>query len=313
MTWRFFRFCDHYDIAINEKGITSSLLQEIGSLEVKQSQKPIFELTLCAKRLEIPATGFHVLQGKYKGIPWVIASKISSGIESNQVYFHAPLFSTFLVLRQVLIPILKKEISKDGGFSFIGTSFQNGPYRYILFGFPGCGKTRRLLEAIQTGAKFIGDSEIAVTREGEIKGLFKYLEFRYDTVHRTPYWPKLSEQQKLQLFLYRCISVVTQKSVSFNVLVHPKDLGIISGSNQAGSSIVFVHLGGNSKKERASISDIMKGVEDYEKNYRVLFGDTFFNRQDFSITIAVMSQFLPKCSLWKMPVNSSIKDILSLR
>lgn len=266
-------------------------------------EKQTIEIVLGKPPRDKPAAFQH---GFYKGIPWQLSKN------ENRIFFHAPCFISFLLIRMILTPLFKKHTAERGGFTFPGSSFHLNDEVFVLYGPPGCGKTRILLEALERGAVWIGDNELYVTG-GRIAPIYDELELRYHTVRKLNLWKRLSLRTRLRLIFFAVIQTLTVGRLSFNVLLRPADVFVGQADLPVSHRITMIHLEGHEPPGRMTPDAFAAGLDAHEKHYRERFGSYFFDGKDLEASIHNRSVFLEHCELWRAPVESPLESILKIR
>ncbi len=302
MNWLFFRFLDRYDVAVEKGGLEPFLRQHLEGLQIPEGQaRPQLEVVRSRFPWGIPSTA-RISHGIYKGIPWRIGLQAGS---PTRVYFFTPAFFTFLMLRKVLIPFLRREIIRDGGAGFIGSAFRDAGKVYVLFGHPGCGKTRVLLSAAAAGASFIGDHEIVIFPDGSVYGLFHYLELRLETVRKSKFWKQLRLLQKSKLFLFEMISAMTFRRICFNILVQPETLEIPRSASDSTEKI-FIHLAREHQSGPIGKDVFMEALQQYAEIFTRYFGRLFEDESMRQREKENFEKILADSWLWQLPESAAV-------
>lgn len=297
------------DIHFNGRG--KDLKSYLERFEVSGDVAPSLTITLCRNAQEVgKADKMTPFAGRYKGIPWELAM-MQRDDGRSEVRFHSPLWLAFLVIRMILLPRLKVAMIELGGFSLIGSAFQYGAHRYVLFGVPGSGKTKTLLEATRLGADYIGDNELLIDASGKITSVFRDIELRCATVSWTPYWRRLGFGEKFRLLLYQGLSWLSVGKFTANLSVGPERLGFGTFMLQAASPVV-VNLQGKVSKEPLTPEAMGDTILNYEESYRSLFGDIFDLKRRTEQLTSNLQAFLRAATLWRMPRGTAASEILEL-
>lgn len=310
--WNYYSFSGNFSIAIYNGYIPSGLSDFLKSQKLDHSIKPNLEIVICRRKHQLPSNASVHYSDIYKGIPWTL--KILKNTEDNteRCFFYSFAFTTFLILRTVIIPHLKQEIIKEKGFSILGSSFEFEKTIFVLFAKPGSGKTRLLLEAIDKGAKFLGDNELMITKDGEVKSLFNDTEFRLSTVQGTSFWKNLSRKQKAKLFLYHVISFLTFRLISFNISIPALKTKLTEDDSKNKKRIIFINLSNDDSKQLITPSIVWEHILDYECSYRKLFKNPFFTEKNIHQSEDIIKNILSTALLWDMPTKSTLNEILRI-
>jgi hypothetical protein len=269
------------------------------------------ELFLCPKRTQIPTNSNHKSHGYYKGIPWIITTNTAYGRTDGQIHLYAPVFRKFLALRMVLIPYIKREIAKMGGIQFIGSAFKYKGTTYILSGYPGCGKTSLMVQALECGAQFIGDDDLIVTPDLKIQGLLNLIQLRYDTFRLTQYWQRTRWFAKIQCIYFHYLSALTKRMITFALEYPPETLGIQKTTSSINHDTVFIWMSGNKHPQLIRSDVLINHFSDFEKSYQKQFANLFFTDQHFQKATSTMTDILKGCTLWRFPLLSKLEYIIT--
>ncbi len=305
---------------LDDNGVRADLLRNLLSpFQVDQSEQYLLELILCRHKQDIPDTVYDSAVGSYKGIPWELAFERVSDNEFSRIYFCAPFFVTFLVVRKVLVPFIKQALVKQGGVALLGSVFHFENKTFLLYGQPGSGKTKLTLNALELEGEFIGDNELLITPTGEILPLFSEVELRYKTVRDTCFWSYLSIAQKIRLLIYQLISLLTLQFISFNISVPPDALNIkpkmdLCGT-RPGENLIIVNLSKNCDEcVQLPPKQMISLILGYEDWYQELYGNIFFGSnltERYKLEQNMISLFA-KITIWELPTDSTIEKILAL-
>jgi len=272
------------------------------------------KLIVCRNECFIPTGPQKVFSGRYKGIPWKAAFFASSASGGEQVFFCAPVFLDFLALRIAVLPYLKQKIVELGGFSMPGSAFSYQGKTFLLFGYPGCGKTTLLLQALKMGTEFVGDEKLFVLPSGGgIRSFFNRIGLRYHTARKSGFWNGLAPADKRRLWLYRFISAASAKRVTFNIMLTPEELGIkkrVAGPER--EKKVFVHLVRGGRKTLISPEEAARSILQYKEDYRRIYGDMFGAAAIQGEIRGRITSFFAKSACWRISSEIGIKDILDL-
>jgi hypothetical protein len=269
-----------------------------------------FDLFLCKKRADIPHDVTRIVASRYKGVPWVAATAPARGRPDGSIYFYTPFFCTFLAVRTVLNPLIKRELLNAGGFSFIGSACVHENELVLVSGHPGRGKTRLLLSAVERGARFVSDNEIVVSKSTQAQNLCDEIELRHDTIRRTRFWSALSMRQKFLLFFYKLCSVLTFRRVTFGISIPPKQIGIETTRNVGTGRVRYIYLDDVNQPQKMTIGDVRSGFSEYENWYAQLYRELFLTAELRELAAHRMSEFLQSAALWKCPSHWSLDQIL---
>lgn len=214
----------------------------------------------------------------YKGVPYRVSVRRDAKREISEILFQAPIFRQFLFFRIVLLPLLWRQAVRYGGFYLLGTVYRAEDRVTVLFARPGAGKTRRMLECLQQGrAKLIGDGSLIYMPDRGFMSIIDELELRRNTIAGLPLKKRLKLRQRLILWVYHMISMVTARYISLNISVLPESLGIssVADSGDLEYRIAEALPGGKARiLDRAEVEDgIIAYLEDYIRHYRNIFDD----------------------------------------
>ena len=270
------------------------------------------ELILCRQKEQIPKHLDELRSAKYKGIPWIMAIDCCNKNQIKRVYFYAAYFFTFLVLRIVLVPLLNYFLIKKGGFNILGSAFRYQDRTVFIFGRPGSGKTHLTLQALDKGAIFIADNELLFFENGEIHGLTNEFELRWNTAKDTLFWHQLTPQNKFCLLFYEMISVLSFRTISFNLSFDATDLGIMHTEKERSQNLLVIHLTDEHGEKRSTLESFINAVMNYEKWYQSVFGGliTKYIEDNRSQLKRNMTSFFSDSSIWQMPIHADIEKIL---
>lgn len=296
--YHYFRFCRSLSVGIEESIWSRPLLKRLKPLRQDRDTCTVLHLKLEPLFGKRPNEQI-IRRGWYKGLPWQILER-SPGQPITEISFQTPFFHSFLATRMVLIPFLKRQLLRHSAVTLIGSAFVLRGRCYVLFGPPGSGKTRLLLEAIRQGAEFIGDTEIVLYAEGTVEALFRHLEVRLGTVQGTVYAPKIKPSGYFQLYAGEAISFLTLKRLCFNKPVLPAELGLkpVWGAERLPTELIRL-VPGMKGSDRLRLEQLWPHIESYEKSYQQHYGDYFFNLQDLKASQAIWKAFSER-SILKM-------------
>jgi hypothetical protein len=230
--------------------------------------------------------------------------------DRERIYFYSPCFVDFLVQRLVLIPCLKEALVQRGGFLLIASSFSHQDRTFVLFGYPGSGKTRLTLAALNAGARLVGDNGLAILGRGSVHSVYDEIELRYRTVRGTPFWPLLTSEDQLKLACFHLVSFLSRRYLSFNISVPLADLGIEVQPSLGQERLIFVQLGNT--RGRLTSSETIDAIAQYEQWYQERFGETYHHDTYTRDLRDNIGAFLSRCSMWRLPADCGISDILRL-
>ncbi len=307
----YYAFAKNLVIAVEETGLNTDLRQRLHPYQTTPTNSP-----LALIGLKGPRTGTgelsQKLSGNYKGCPWKIAWRPAAAGAPTHIVFEAPVFSYFLFIRILLLPFLKEQMARMGGFSCLGSAFRHKGKIYILSGNPGSGKTTLLLQALEQGADFIGDNELVVDHRRCFHSLFQDIELRYRTACRSVFWKKMGWRKRCKLRGAGLLAFLTRFHFSFNEVFLPAQLGIEQRENSGTEKFVFIHLHEKHGKEKMSAQPMFDRIEAYEENYRRLFHSPFFTPETFETTRARTLQFLSEASCWSVHQKTPLHELLEL-
>jgi hypothetical protein len=227
----------------------------------------------------------------------------------SRIYFQVPYFVDFLFPRVVLIPYLKRSLVTKGGLYLLGSCFSYQDTTFVLFGYPGCGKTRLMLDALNVGAHCVGDNGLVVL-DGAIQSAYDEIELRYYTVRKSLFWHRLAFGKQLRLVLFHWLSVLSRRTISFNVSLPLADLEIGTRSAPRQQKSIFIWLGHPFRK--LALSEAVAAVVQYEQRYRDLYGEVFLSDAYLRRLGRNASDFLAGCPSWCLPSECNISDVLQL-
>jgi len=221
----------------------------------------------------------------YKLIPWQAGLKYENG-KLKKIFFYSPAFNSFLFFRLVIIPYLMKEIIKKGGIYILGTAFQlNQQESFFIFAKPGSGKTKAMLSLFENkNFNFIGDGSFLISHSTCMIPILPELELRYDTVKPFKLWKKLTSKDKVILFIYKLLSNLTLRKISFNISLNPELYGfeVINDFEEANHNFILID---NSVEQIKNIdkSQILLSIKqylaDYSKTYYYIYEDDIDSKQ----------------------------------
>lgn len=289
-----------------------ALQREIGAWRsASPAAAPQADLIFCRSKGEWPV-GAKIWQGRYKGMAWQIALSETDG--RPRYFFYAPTFGTFLFIRTCLLPVLKKRAIEKGGFLLIGSAFTLADRSIVLFGGPGSGKTRLLLEALDSGARLLADSEIMLAPDNRVLPVFPYLEARFRTVAGTSYWKRLSAGEKIYLWACQALSRLSGEKISFNLLLHPVDLVNAARAGTAPEQrLVFIRLQKGARAwERLGTGEFLAALEAYETTYQDTFGRGIYTPEILKNGLSQARRFLLSSELWQAPAAVSAAELFAV-
>jgi hypothetical protein len=273
----------------------------------------IIELSICPPSKFSPRA-INRFSGTYKGINWELAFIKGENGLINNIFFYSSAFTSFLLLRIVLIPIIKKVLITNGGFYVLGSSWSIMDTTYFLFGYPGVGKSHLTLKAMEAGASLIGDGALLIFANGEIRGLINEIELRYRTIKNTLFQRKINNCDMVKLCFYQIISCLTRRKISFNISIEPSTFGCKSIIDNPKNRHVAVHLTPANKARKMSLNEFMHKILSWNDWYESIFGDYFSidPASERNQLKANIEKFLSNCTLWEIPTNSDHSKIISL-
>jgi hypothetical protein len=274
-------------------------------------QESCAKLTICRSISEFPRGNIEVFRDYYKGLPWTLG--ISKGSDNVPItyYFYTPIFVNFLITRIFLIPYLKRCLAQQDGVVLIGSAFSYKDVTYIVTGIPGAGKTRLLLNALDLGAEFIGDDQLILTADGQIKSLSNLIQLRYLTAYDTVFWGKLSGFEKLKALCFHWISFFTAKKINFALTFNSRQLGIKKRKEQSLSSPVFLLISGNHQAEKIDARSFLEYITDYEVSYQKLFGKYIYSDAERDRSLELLSSIIDRETVLQYPAGASARDIIA--
>lgn len=337
--WRYYRFGETAEVAVRSRGLPDSMTTILEPNRIDNPLNPSMGLVI--GRFSPESTGAGVTSsrfpkassddvddstavagmssrrhhGYYKGIPWEIAIVTCPGTNQVQCYFHSrPLF-TFLAWKMVLAPYLNRLFARQGCLPLCGSSFRQDDVQYVLTGFAGSGKTRRMLEAVSRGATFCGDEEMYLSNTGEVKRFFHFLSLKLGAVHHTEYWSRLDSRTRMKLRINHIISRLILRKISFTAMMDFKK--IFFGRRTAPNTsppgrLVFIHLDGDSGVRKSTGEDFLDIVARRDAKHRTWFGSLFYSEEDFTAISESIAPSLSRHSFWRVPATCSLEDILKL-
>jgi hypothetical protein len=214
----------------------------------------------------------------YKGVPYRVSVRRDANREISEIFFQAPIFRQFLFFRIVLLPLLWRQAVRHGGFYLLGTVYREEDRVTVLFARPGAGKTRRMLVCLQEErAKLIGDGSLIYMPGSGFMSIIDELELRRNTIAGLPFKKRLTLRQRLVLWIYHMISMVTARYISLNISILPESLGISSIADPGYLEYRIAEaLPGDNERilDKVEIEEgIMAYLEDYIRHYRNIFDD----------------------------------------
>jgi len=290
-------------------GVKAAVLRKLlQRFKTTDNERVTLELFLCKRRSDIPKNVSQIKSGRYKLIPWVVAMRSES-----KIYFHAPFFVSFLVLRMVLLPCLKRDALLAGGIVLSGSVFLYRNRTFLVSGKPGSGKTYILLTALEQGAQFLSDHEMIVRPDRTVLRLFNEIELRYDTIRKTKYWQQLDAPKRIRLWLYNLLSLATGRSITFGLLISPEEIGIHPIESAPFGELYYIWLDKETDVRTSSPSEITEHVLRYEDWYTKRFG-SFVLPSDWNDQVRKrLEQFLGNASFLVSPTNVSAETVLNFK
>jgi len=271
-----------------------------------------FEMFICRKN-ELPSnSGSKKFYGKYKGIPWQVVIQDSGDYQKKQIFFYSKVFSDILAKRLVYFPYLRHTCVMNGKLLLPSAVFSYDDKLYILFGLSGTGKTKMMLKALERGAKFVNDERAILMPAGGLNACSEIIALGYATVRETKFWYKLPNKNKLLLWVYHLIYLVSKKYIKFNLYINPKQLDIERHTDADAKRIVFVHLVKASEKRRMSPLEAAFAILEEEDRFRQLYGDIFLLSDLREKTKDISTSIFAACSCWRIPIGTTMDEVLSL-
>lgn len=309
----YFQWPSGVTLQIQCTDLPQALQRELGAFRrVLESNKAAdARIVFCRRSNEMPSSK-ETLRGRYKGIPWKIVYDCPAG-GAKSYFFYAPVFSTFLFVRTCLIPILKKTTIEKGGFFLIGSAFASKGTAFIIFGKPGSGKTRLLLDMLEAGGEFLGDSELMLTADKKVLPVFPYVEARLKTLYGTSHWLCLGLKNKVYLWSCHVLSGMSLGRISFNLLLDSADNPWMTQSSSAGpfSRCLVIQLRqGTAEVEPLALQDLLEAIENYETSYQRSFGEGIYTPQLRCLGLSQLKHLLAGAALWKVSSRQRAYDFL---
>ena len=206
----------------------------------------------------------------YKGIPWKASTQYNQAGELKEIAFYAIFFRQFLFFRIVLLPLLWRLASNNGGFYMLGSAYCSQDQTTVLFATPGAGKTRYTLKKLLNEESYlIGDGSLIYLPQHGIFPVVDEIELRKKTIMGLPYWQKLSFCQKAKLFFMDIISLITAKYISFNLPLHSSALGIKPVADAIARHHVVCQIR-SGQVEEFNAASASKNIVAYLKDYENL-------------------------------------------
>ncbi|MFN8005747.1 MAG: hypothetical protein U0V70_01705 [Terriglobia bacterium] len=294
-----------------EHGRSCGLPELLAGLRTERLKEPRVKLTIVNRSHQLPRRSDAVFAGRYKGIPWRLLCNRDSAGHPAEIHFYAPCFRLFLGVRLALIPLVRQLALERGGFGLLGTAFRWRGVTWHLYGRPGTGKTKLLIEALEDGGELVGDFELVASSDGTLHPLIDRVEFRYATVRHTPYWRHLTGPQRRWLQMCRLISFLTGRWTSFNLVMAPGQLGCPVAKDKAEAKHTLVGIGFDQKEWNAegATRELMGYYHWYESIYGVVLnGDT--GARDRQLT-ANVRRYVSRCDLLALPVGRGLQGLQS--
>jgi len=308
-----YNILDILQIRLNDLANSRGLRNLLAPYRMREGCGKFVEMTLCSKKWQFPGLP---KQGSstYKGIPWKAAMDWDGIGQVKRIFFYAPFFVSFLASRILLIPLLKRTLIEKGGFSILGDLFHHCGRTFLVFGPPGSGKTRLNLQALEKGAMFIADNELLVFQDGVIRALFREIELRYRTAKGTLFWNRLSAAERFRLFLFQIISILSLRTISFNISLNPAKLGIESSYESSKRKLTVICLTEQPGMKRLAPESLVEAIIGYENWYHLVFGNVFSvdpKKEEDQIRQNMMSFFSDR-PIWRLHAEVNIERILTL-
>jgi hypothetical protein len=271
-----------------------------------------FDLFICRKN-ELPSTpGLKRFGGKYKGIPWQVVIQDSEAYQKKRFFFYSTLFAAILAKRIVFLPYLKYKTIANGNLLLPCTSFEFQGRIFLLLGFSGTGKSKMMLEALEKGAKFIGDERVILYSYGGLVDCSEIIAMGYATVRETKFWQKLSIANKLLLWTYQFVFLMSGKYFKFNLYLKPEQLDIEKITGFETKRVVFIQLAKTDKKRRLSPIEAAAAILEKEDRFRLIYGDIFSLSEKRKTTEKIIASLFSDISSWRIPIGKTLDDISSI-
>lgn len=302
---------DLFCLKLRDNGLASGLHRSLAKMRTDQPDRPCVEVTLHRRNRNMPVSADAHFSGRYKGIPWRVSYNRDKTGCPIVVHFQAPCFWMFLAVRFALIPLVRQVMIERGGFGLLGTAFRWRGATWHLYGRPGAGKTRLLLEALSDAAILVGDFELLVFPDGTIRPLFDQVEFRYATVRDTPYWRRLTQAQRWWLRACRLISFVTGRRISFNLATPPEQLGLPVVADDGDVRHILVGLGCDQTDWNVAVAteELVAYYLWYESIYDAVFtADTSQRNRQLAENLR---RQVGRCDLVLLPPGAGLQQLLS--
>ncbi|MBP9866134.1 MAG: hypothetical protein KBC91_07005 [Candidatus Omnitrophica bacterium] len=309
----YFQWPSGISLQIQCAGFPRSLHHEIGAFKclTPSAKTADARVVFCKKKEDLPAAG-ETLRGRYKGLPWqIVCPQTDKGAPGY--FFYAPFFSVFLFVRTCLIPILKKITIERGGFFLIGSAFSFRETVFILFGKPGSGKTRLLLDMLDAGGKILGDSELMLTADQKVFPAFPYVEARLKTLYGSSCWTSLRLRDKAYLWFCHILSLLSLRRISFNLLLNSADNPWMIPAASPGSfsrCLVLQLRQDLTGVGSLSPEDFWGAVEAYETSYQRSFGKGIYTPQLRELGLSQLKRLLAGASFGRSASGQTAHDFL---
>jgi len=270
------------------------------------------KVVIC-RRKNLPSHNIsRKFSGKYKGIPWDVVIENPHSDKEKRIFFYSKIFANILAKQIVHLPYLKHKCITNGSFLLICSTFSYEGKLFVLFGYSGTGKTNMMLKALEKGAKCVGDERLILFPSGSLIDYSSTMALGYATVKDTKYWNKLSIENKILLWIYHLIFILTKKYVKFNIYLNPEQLGIEKDNHLEGKKVIFVNFVKEGKKCRMSLSETAATILENEDRYQKLYGDIFSLADQRDKTNEMITSFFADSSFWRIRIGTPLDDILSL-
>ncbi len=103
----FYDICSTLPLTIHDFGRGQGLRSFLAPHQIKKAVGSSIELIICRRKSQLPHRAGITETAVYKGIPWTVSIDQDDRGNVKRIFFHAPVFVTFLVIWIVLVPLMR--------------------------------------------------------------------------------------------------------------------------------------------------------------------------------------------------------------